>query len=184
MYIRYEIDSGKVINVSSDASYAAQINTETYGFAAPANSPDGFDLAVSKIYDPATDTIRNATQSELSDWELREAKTAKLAEIDAKTEQLISHGFTFDGHQFSLSIEAQSNWHVLWNGRESIVAYPKEVSTKDSEAYLIVDSATMNVFGLTALNAVSNHIQAGRDIKVQVKAATTTTEVNAITDNR
>lgn len=184
MYIRYSKSQYKVLNVSTDSEYVNQEETSKYAFATPANSPDGFDLSVDKYYEVGTDTIRNATQSEIDQWALEDAKIAKISEIDIRTQELIGAGFTFDSNVFSLSLEAQSNWHVLWNGRTDIVTYPKEVSTIESDAYSIPNATTMDNFGMTAFGTVSEHIQSGRDLKVQVRAATSVSEVDAVVDNR
>ena len=110
-------------------------------------------------------------------------KQKRYDEIDLKTEALIAQGFTYDSRTFSLSQEAQINWTNLYQAR-SLFTYPVSATTKDQDAYSIPDIATVEAFYQTGLGTVQAHLDSGRDLKVQVKAATTKAEIDAIVDNR
>jgi len=117
------------------------------------------------------------------DLEIERAK--RIKEVNSKTDRIIAKGVEFDGHTFSLSLPAQKNWmgslvaeHESWN------TYPYPVSTKDDGEYLIQDVATLKQFSLTVLGAVQVALAEGRALKKLIKAATTLTELDAITDDR
>lgn len=114
---------------------------------------------------------------------LAHLKQKRYDEIDLKTETLIAQGFTYDGHVFSLSSEAQINWTNLYQAR-ALFTYPMDATTKDQDAYSIADVATVEAFYQTGLGTVQYHLDGGRVLKVAVKAATTKAEIDAVVDNR
>jgi len=117
---------------------------------------------------------------------LVEAKKAKFAEVDARTDELIASGFTFASKQFSLSQNAQSRLMGINQVRDDEnVVYPIKWNTiDDSDTYSIPDSATVLGFYLTAVGTYRTHVDSGTTLKDQVRAATTIAEVNAVVDNR
>lgn len=117
---------------------------------------------------------------------LIEAKAAKFASIDARTDELIASGFTFASKQFSLSQAAQSRLMGINQVRDDEnVTYPIKWNTiDDSDTYSIPDSATVLSFYLTAVGTYRTHVDSGTALKDQVRAATTVAEVDAVVDNR
>jgi hypothetical protein len=118
---------------------------------------------------------------------LPSVKQQKMDQIDAKTAKLVSVGFDFDGHTFSLSLAAQQNWTGLQvaisQGYLSEVAFPFEIATLDNGTYDLQweDAPT---FFQNVLSALSTRLAAGRALKKQVEEATTLAEVEAVVDNR
>ena len=114
---------------------------------------------------------------------LEQAKEAKKMAIDGRTDELIAGGFPYDSKMFSLSIEAQATWLGMSEAK-AYLTYPFEVSTKEGNAYNLADATAVTMFFLTGVNAVKSYIASGRSLKVQVNAATTVAEVDAIVDPR
>lgn len=112
---------------------------------------------------------------------LEELKSEKIDNIDFRTKQLINDGFNFDGHIFSLSVEAQINWSNMLNFPDQM--FPLNVIDRDDNLYILDLSNKMN-FYLSALNGKNMHLQSGGVLKTQVKNAQTIEEVELIIDNR
>ena len=111
-----------------------------------------------------------------------EARASKLAAIDAKTNQLISNGGTFDNKTFSLSLSAQTNWHVLKTMQASFT-WPVEISTKDGGSYLLSE-ANLDSFIGQMLGTVKAHLDSGRALRASVNDAFNLEEMNLTVDNR
>lgn len=108
---------------------------------------------------------------------LEELKQAKIIDVDANTEDLISQGFTFDGVLFSLSAKAQINWSNIVNIPSQL--FPLPINGKNDDGYLLEESDKMN-FYYTALNAVNSKLQAGSAKKRAIKACTSIQELEQI----
>lgn len=98
-----------------------------------------------------------------------------ISTIDSKTEQTISQGFLFDSIRFSLSANAQINLSNIPNIPEQ--AFPFTYLGKDDELYELTFANKMN-FYFTALNTVKNIRITNGSLKVQLKALTTTEELD------
>ena len=83
---------------------------------------------------------------------------------------------------FSLSEEAQRNWIGLMIA-SPYLTYPYNVSC-DEGSYGFSDDTEYGQFYFYGLGLVADIIGAGRAIKAQINACTTTTELEAIVDNR
>lgn len=113
---------------------------------------------------------------------LDELKAQRNGEIDQKTAALIAQGFLFDSKVFSLSIYAQSNWTNLKN-LEELLTWPVDVTTITDEEYSL-SQANMPAFVGTAAATIQAHYDSGRALKLQINAASTKAEIDAIIDNR
>ena len=105
---------------------------------------------------------------------LEEAKKVKESLIDLKTAQLISAGFEYDGHTFSLSPSARENWDDIWRNSSDISMYPQDpipVSAQDIPEYLLAKEDVM-AFHLVAHDKVKSELDAGRDLNKLVDACT------------
>lgn len=114
-------------------------------------------------------------------WQLADAKRDRNRAIDARSRELIAQGFTFDGHQFSLSDHAQRNWmDLIVNG---LVTDPQPISTITDDVYMLAseDLAAIYAAGRTQVVTV---LGSGQQLKAAVNACETVAEVNAIEDNR
>lgn len=98
-------------------------------------------------------------------------------ELDRRTQTTIAEGFVFDNVTFSLSQNAQINISNISNIPEQ--AFPFVYLGKDDEYYELSFANKMN-FYFTALGIVKNTRIANGAIKVQVKACTTTEELDII----
>lgn len=120
---------------------------------------------------------------EFQKTQVDKGKGRALLAVDRQTQELIAEGFTFQGIVFSLSIVAQMNWTNLFIGRTTL-SYPLEVSTKDDGVYRINNANELATVYSAGVLHVKSVLDAGRELKKQIKDAVTVVEVNAITDNR
>jgi hypothetical protein len=108
-------------------------------------------------------------------------KKARYVEIDTKTAQLIGAGFPWDGHTFSMSINAQINWSNFPNLPDAI--FPLNIMDILENLY-VLSLANKTNFYLTALNFKNTQLQSGSVLKAEIHACTDVACVNAIIDNR
>lgn len=113
---------------------------------------------------------------------LAQMKANKNASIDARTQALISNGFAFDGHGFSLSPAAQMNWSGL-KTFEAILTWPVKVTANGDVEYPLAQANLIPFVG-TALGTVAAHYTSGRVLKLLVNACTTEAQVEAVMDSR
>ena len=114
------------------------------------------------------------------------AQKLRYVAIDQRTFELIDAGYTFEGHQFSLSMAAQSTLLALDMTRnDPSLTYPIEFNTLYDDAEYMLDDATdvHNIF-LTALGTYRYHRDAGTALKTAVRNCTTVAAVNAVVDDR
>lgn len=116
-------------------------------------------------------------EEEIIAQDITEYKQYLCNRLDEKTQEVISQGFTFDGIVFSLSQNAQINISNIPNLPEQ--AFPFAYLGKEDEFYELSFANKMN-FYFTALSVVKNTRIANGAIKVQVKACTTTEELDVI----
>ena len=113
-------------------------------------------------------------------------KQAKIACIDARTDELIAEGFVYQGKQFSLSLPSQAKMmgtHQVRN--DSQLVYPiKWNNIDDTDYYNIQNPADLDGFYFTGLGTVRAHLDSGSDLKDLVNQATTVAEVEAVVDPR
>jgi len=115
---------------------------------------------------------------------LDQEKKKKNKAIDQKTGVLISAGFSFNSKTFSLSSDAQRNWAEIHTNKDSAnIPDPVPVTTVDDEEYLLAKT-DMDSFYWTGFAVIKGHLDSGRALKLQVKAATTIAGVQAVVDNR
>lgn len=118
-------------------------------------------------------------------WSLpiAQLKTSKIAVIDAKTQELISQGFTYDSQEFSLELRDIAVWTNLMVSRTNLT-YPFTVMTKNNQAYVFATSVDVEQFYQGGFDAAQAHYDSDRGLKLQVNAATTSAEIDAIADTR
>lgn len=120
-----------------------------------------------------------------ADFILERNKKAKIIEIDEKTKELISSGFSYDGSQFSLSHEAQINAAGLKIAADNgLVSYPVGMTTIDDNEYSITDVTSLTNYYLSGLGTKKAYLDSGRALKLQCNAASTQEELDAVIDNR
>jgi len=113
-------------------------------------------------------------------------KTEKIAEIDARTDTLISQGFTFGGMVFSLSLEGQLRVEGMDRLRfDPACSYPISWNTKDDlEHTELADAAQLHAFFMTAVGTLRYRVDSGTALKNAVRSATTLAEIDAVIDTR
>lgn len=113
-----------------------------------------------------------------------EYKTYRYDEIDYRTGELISEGFTYSGNVFSFSENAQNNLlgTVI---KKDVLEYPFSWNSKDdSVTYQIADAAEMDLFFMAALVSKKAHQDSGTVLKGQVRDAVDRAAAKLIIDNR
>ena len=136
-------------------------------------------------YNTYVATRKSSYDSWEIDYSLAGLIEEKIVEIDKKTQEIIDKGFSYNGKVFSLSSNAQLNWLGLKLGdAENLVLFPVSITTKFDEEYKIIDKDEMKVFYGMGLGYVKSIVDAGRDLKISAKAATSIEELNNIKDNR
>ena len=115
-------------------------------------------------------------------------KDKRYDNIDARTAELIDAGFTFDDQLFSLTWQAQMNWNRLrvsvLTGVFTALDFPRDIPTLDDNEYTLAGiSAAGDFFGAYA-NRLEERLRSGRDLKQQIREATTKAEIDAIVDTR
>jgi len=113
---------------------------------------------------------------------LNEYKECRHKEIDERTAELIDAGFVFDGHNFSLSINARDNWNVIHDNK-ALFTFPLDISTSDSDTYSLAE-IDIDSFWLTGLGTIKTHYDSGRALKKLVFDAITEQDVQNIIDLR
>jgi hypothetical protein len=118
--------------------------------------------------------------------ELEVARAKKVAAIDARTDELISLGFTYASKQFSLTLTAQAKMMGTHQVKDNpALVYPINWNTiDDADVYAIQNAADLAGFYLTGLGTVRARLDSGTALKDQVRAAATVAAVDAIVDSR
>lgn len=127
---------------------------------------------------------------------LDEVKAAKIIAIDAKTQELIKQGFSWQGNNFSMSQNAQLNWVSICAGLGKLIQINADgtlnpvvpVSTV-TEGSGIILSTLADITGflgayMTYQLDTTAPLSTGRLLKAMVDNCTTVAEVDAIRDNR
>lgn len=118
--------------------------------------------------------------------ELAAAKKAKMDAIDNNTAEKIALGFTYDGHLFSLSTQAQTNLDgLMLANANGAVTFPHYMSTKDdSVEYEVIDGTALGTIYMTAVGTIKHWYDTGRELKKQVRDAADLAAVAAVVDDR
>ena len=96
-----------------------------------------------------------------------EEKAAKSKTIDSETEAKIAEGFAFDGHTFSLSPHAQTNWQGIWLAYQANIFKDQEVATRQGGTYSL-KKAKVSDFVKAAHKAVTDALKSGRTKKAKL----------------
>lgn len=135
------------------------------------------------------------TTAELAAWNdelapvfLDSAKTARIAAVDLRTQELIAEGFAFAGKRFSMSEAAQRNWIALSSGlANGMLPFPMAVSTVDEHSHVLAAANDLKAFLGAYMVYQADPAQplgSGRALKERITAATTIEELDAIADDR
>lgn len=131
-------------------------------------------------------TYLTSHQDTYNNWEvnrhLTENKKKRIKEVDRRTQEIISSGFTFDSNQFSLSIEAQINWSGLVT-LENLLTWPMNITTKGDGTYALSQSNLLYFIG-TGKTVITNTLDSGRTLKISVNNTTTQAALDVIVDSR
>lgn len=113
---------------------------------------------------------------------LDDVKNTKRTAIDTKTNAIISTGFAFDGHTFSLSAEAQRNWLGVYALRD-VLTFPLNTTCQPFGIYSLT-TENLTGFITAAFSKVAYAITTGQVLKAQTAAAATQEELDAVVDTR
>lgn len=152
--------------------------------AANAGSFDSAVLCVPGVSCVIGEPVGGAVQ------DLAALKAIRFSEIDARTVELISAGFVYNGHRLSLSARAQSYWNGLGNlasnGLLQPADFPLVVNGLDDNdpPYSITDANDAIAVFATAAATVKGFLASGTALKSQIRAAVTPEECLAVVDTR
>ncbi|MCK5642780.1 MAG: hypothetical protein KAJ19_18370 [Gammaproteobacteria bacterium] len=109
-----------------------------------------------------------------------------FAQIDTKTDALISAGHTYADKVFSLSENARDWASNMYQLRESqALAYPVRYNTLDDmDAADLADAAAVEAFYLNGVGTIRAVLDSGTAVKDLVRAATTVGELLLVSDPR
>ena len=118
---------------------------------------------------------------------LDEAKAIKKSEIDATTNFIRDRdGLSYASERFAMTEGAKLNWTGLL-AANAILPLPMNILTIDDKPFQLADKNELMAFLMAVMNydtAEGSPITSGRMLRMQVEAATTVAEVEAITDGR
>lgn len=116
--------------------------------------------------------------------DLSTRKLIKLRSVDNKTQKLIDAGYTHNGIALSMSETAQLKWLGYYTACDSLT-YPRQVPSKDNTQFLdIPDAATVIAVFEGMAARVAAVIDGGTALKIQINAAETKVQLDAIVDDR
>ena len=117
---------------------------------------------------------------------LEQYKEMRYKEIDTRTAEIITQGFTYQNKVFSLSQNAQINILAINETREDpALSYPIIYNTIDDlDSYSVTDATDLHNMYLTALGTKKGVVDSGTALKDSVRIAVNETEVELIIDNR
>lgn len=152
---------------------------------------DGLDEKINRIHnvtvfmDSGNSYHRSDAGWSITRPNIDDRKLRMIEAIDAKTQEIISRGFSYDGHTFSLSVPAQANWNALVTrllcGK---LSFPYSVTTFDDIEYTLLTVQSFNDFIDAAVYGVGYPIAIGRYYKVYVKNATIHETLDVFVDPR
>jgi hypothetical protein len=168
-----------------------RLYNETQGIFEFVNSSEIPTESPSNASDTVRDVVIVSEVIDLNDGSanvlsLEDLKEIRKQEIDTKTGELISVGYEYpasSGKFFSISANSQSNLHAMRADPASFIGI-KWMTKDDSDFHTIVDANDALALYGAAFGMVSTHKMSGAELKIQVTAATTIAEVDAIIDNR
>jgi hypothetical protein len=135
----------------------------------------------------------NPSQAEVDAFntgnQFREAKIAKAARVDARTEELINGGFDSTvaaPKRFRMDNEALTRYNAYYHARnEPWFTYPLVINTYDNDQLQnLPNAAAIETLFEETVIALRGHIDSGTVLKQQIRAATTWAELAAVEDNR
>ena len=94
--------------------------------------------------------------------------TYACIDIDSETSDMISRGFEFDNHVFSLSKSAQLNWNrILSMFSLGLLSSKTEISTKNNDVYILT-SEQVKPFAEAYHNAIESVLKHSRKQKLNI----------------
>jgi hypothetical protein len=140
--------------------------------------------------DPADKALLNTTLAAHVVETLYEAQQRRIAEVDAKTDEMVAGGFPFDdgnGSQvYSLGLPAQSRMEGVYQLKDNVAfTWPLEWSSKD-DTYVVsfANAVEFEAFHLTAAGYLRSYIQSAYPVRAAIMAAASVAEVDAVVDPR
>ena len=148
---------------------------------------DGVPVKHWKVVDGVVVEMSQQEKDSVVDSELLAAKESRIAAINAKTAALVTAGIEVEsGKVISTSIAASQNLQdiaiSISLGMPS--PFPQKISTLDEGVYEIQDAADFARIASLIKSQKKTIMEAGQDLRLQVLAATTLAEVDAVEDSR
>ena len=182
-YTRNEAEFGYDMELSS---LSKEVESALPGKPFSVSANDGAAVFVfdDDLTGPETSTLNAVVAAHQTTVYLARLKAWRKSQIDLRTRELVTSGFSYNGRVFSTSETAQRNWEVLHSNRAEL-AYPFQMATTDNdEIYPVAHADELRMMYLTGLSTVMVHYQSGNALKAQIIAAANAAAVAAIVDDR
>lgn len=188
------LDSGNAVIGTSSTAYtlaeAQAINPDIQ--AVVANAPTdlvvkGSETAEKPYYHQLTSGDGTLLEHYAEVEVLKPLKIARAAEIDARTEELIAEGFVGStSKRFRIDDCALVRYNVMYLTRNAgSSVYPKVINVYTNDAVQNLPTvAAVEQFCTEVFLGQQAIIDSGTALKVQIIAATTIAEIDAVVDNR
>tara|TARA_Y100000593_G_scaffold90933_1_gene178502 strand:+ start:698 stop:1060 length:363 start_codon:yes stop_codon:yes gene_type:complete len=117
----------------------------------------------------------------ISQKDIDEQRSYRIAAVAARTQELIEKGFVYDGHTFGLSADDQTKWLALRTLVTDLV-WPVTISPTTGEYSL--ERTNLDSFLTSALSVVQGYKDSGRALRLQLEAANDLDTMIDIVDSR
>lgn len=117
---------------------------------------------------------------------LEEIKNLRLADVQNRTEEILTYGIIYDTTRLSLSAKNRIYYNWLYNHIDGMtISYPMSIQGYDLATYYnFANAADYKTFCLQGAQYIYDCYMAENVIEAQILAATTISEVLAVEDNR
>lgn len=177
----------QTLNTSANSTYLKEYLASNYDFK---NLVIGVNHLCLEFNTEPSETEKNEIITYYNnithdDW-IDSYRVQKFAEINNNTQELIELGYSYSGHNFSLSEKAQTNILALYLTKDDEhLIYPILFNTRDDlGTFEVVDANAISNMYFTALATKKAHLDSGTLLKDQIRNAATIAEIDGIQDNR
>lgn len=182
--VEYDAVTGKVLSVSDSAYSVPDPGRCQVTLVLPPG--EEFDGTLNSIPWQEAMVVEGAFLRADDAQVLSKSKGAAFAAIDARTDEIISRGFEFQGKRFSTSLQAQARFLAMDQLRsDPLMQFPITWNTNDDlDAINIPDADTLHALVLAGVGYYRAVVDSGSVLKALIRTATSLEEVAAVQDLR
>jgi hypothetical protein len=154
--------------------------------------PDAPDEVVAKSMEPTVSYYHRLTSGDGTDishytevHDLTGYGSLKIAEINQRTDELLTMGFLYDGHRFPLtSAYAATYIGLTVVDQRNAIAFPVHLKDMHNGVYAVPDKTTLKTILASAAAGIMEIQDGETQLRNALNAATTKEEIDAIVDTR